>query len=87
MPTELTKDIITREIEGQLVLYDPSQDAVHTLNPTAQFVWERITLAPKQIAKELESTYTVSADVAQKDVENILEQFKTLGLIQTPPPQ
>lgn len=87
MTKEPTKAIITREIEGQLVLYDPSQDAVHTLNPTAQFVWERITLAPKQIATELEHTYTVSTEIAQKDVENILEQFITLGLIQTPPPK
>ena len=63
MPTiNLTpkENVITREIEGQLVLYDPTTDAVHTLNTTAQFVWENIEMLPEQITTKLQTNYQVS---------------------------
>jgi hypothetical protein len=80
-------DIILREVDHALVLFDPHKDAVHTMNPTAQFVWEHIEIPPEMIVTALQNTYSVSTEVAQNDVQHILEQFQTLGLIQTNPPQ
>jgi len=79
--------VIAREIDKQLVLYDPKKDAVHTLNPTAQFVWERLTLDLDQIAEELQNTYQVSADTALQDINAIISQFQSLGLLNNNPPQ
>lgn len=76
------KGVITREIEGLLVLYDSKKDAVHTLNTTAQFVWEHIEIPPTQIVEKLQTSYHVSQQIAQQDVEHVLGQFETLGLIQ-----
>lgn len=87
MPVKPVDSIITREIEGELVIYDPNRDAVHTLNPTAQFIWEHISLQPEQMAEILQTIYRVSKKVAQSDVDHILDQFRTLGLIQAAPPQ
>lgn len=79
--------LIYREIEGEFVLYDPHADTVHTLNATARFIWEHIQMKPKQIANALQDTYHVSAEVAQQDVQHVLEEFETLGLLQPNPPQ
>ena len=80
-------DIIFREVGDAFVLYDPNQDALHTLNSTAQFVWEHIELPVETIIAKLQSTYQVSPETAQRDIIQTLEQFHTLGLIQNQSPQ
>jgi len=80
-------DIIFREVGETFVLFDPNKDALHTLNTTAQFVWEHLASPPQTIIEKLQSTYQVSPEIAQHDVMRILEQFNTLGLIQNKSPQ
>jgi PqqD family protein of HPr-rel-A system len=80
-------DIIFREVGDAFVLYDPNKDALHTLNATAQLVWEHIQSPIETIIAKLLSTYQVSPEVAQRDVIQTLEQFLTLGLIQNKSPQ
>jgi hypothetical protein len=79
--------IIFREVGDDFVLYDPNKDALHTLNATAQFVWEHIESPIETIITNLQNTYQVSPEIAQRDVMQILEQFNTLGLIQNTSPQ
>jgi len=80
-------DIIFREVGDAFVLYDPNKDALHTLNSTAQFVWEHIELPVETIIAKLQRTYQVSPEIAHRDVIQTLEQFLTLGLIQNKSPQ
>jgi PqqD family protein of HPr-rel-A system len=80
-------NVILREVDQALIVFDPTTDAVHTLNPTAAFVWDRLDTPPETIARALQNTYDVSSEVAEKDVDLILQHLHTLGLIRTSPVQ
>jgi len=79
--------LLSREVAGEFVIYDPNRDAVHTLNPTARVVWEYSGQPVQTIAEALCSQFRVSLDTALCDVERVLEEFKAQGLLQQYPPQ
>jgi len=80
--------LLTHEIEGDLVLYDPDYDVVHTLNVTSRFIWERCDgdHTSAQIATDLTDCYAVPLDVARRDVDNILNRLQDLDLIRQETP-
>ncbi|MCL4531836.1 MAG: PqqD family protein [Actinobacteria bacterium] len=76
--------LVERVVDGELVLYDPRNQYVHALNPTAAFVWgacdgEHDTAA---IVAELAQLYPESLDAIESDVPEILMQFHGSGLLQ-----
>lgn len=40
VPHARSKDLITQQVEGELVVFDKAQDKAHVLNPTAALVWQ-----------------------------------------------
>ena len=71
-------------VEDELTLYDPWSEVVHILNSTAAAVWELAdgTQEAGNIAAQLAELYGLEADVAEEDVQEILEQFREAGLLQ-----
>lgn len=88
MPLTRKDTLLTHEIEGDLVLYDPDYDVVHTLNVTSRFIWERCDgdHTPAQIATDLRNCYAVPLDVARRDVDKILNRLQDLDLIRQEAP-
>jgi len=80
--------VLTHGLQNELLLYDPGQDSVHTLNATSRFVWDRCdgehTVA--DITAEISAHYAVSLEEARRDVDGILEQMQILGLIRKSEP-
>ncbi len=83
MPTIRKGTVLSHELDGELVLYDPDSEVVHTLNTTARFIWEHCDGAHgiEGIVRELTARFDISPDVAQKDVEQVLAQLQDLALI------
>jgi hypothetical protein len=75
--------LVTHQLEGELVIYDPDRDVVHNLNPTARVVWDNCDghQDVAAIAGKITSRFSITNKRAKADVEQTLQQFKELGLI------
>ena len=74
----LKNAFLTRELDGDLVLYDPVRDVVHTLNPTARQIWECCDGAHtgEDVVREIAGRYGVSSNAVREDVKRGLVQLK-----------
>ena len=81
--------LLAHELDGELVLYDPDRDVVHTFNATAHAIWKRCDGAHgiEDIVRELTARYAVSPEAAREDVERVLAQLRTLQLIRQVEPK
>ena len=82
MSTTRNPALLTQQLDGELVLYDPNRDVVHNLNATARLVWEHCDgeLDLDGLIMEITDRYGVSSERARRDVEHLLKQFQDLGL-------
>ena len=71
------------EIDGEVVLYDPSRDRVHTLNNTAAVIWQLCdgSRTIDELTVEMAELYEVDPGVVELDVPDILEQLGTVHLL------
>lgn len=78
------KDLSITKSGGQAVLIEKQGNQVHVLNKTALEVWNILdgTKSIADIAKIIRSKFSVpeNRDV-EKDVNEIINQFKQLGLL------
>jgi PqqD family protein of HPr-rel-A system len=74
---------LRRDEGDEAILFDPSNGAIHSLNPTARRVWELCDGAHTidEIAGILEAEYELSAGQSRGDVAAVIEEMRTLGLI------
>ena len=77
-------DLKTQEVADELMLYDPTNDRAHVLNPAAAFVWKQCdgTHTIDQIAAAMRREYSPHADV--KTVYYALDQLQKKHLLRTP---
>jgi len=82
-PLQRREDISLHQIGSESVLKDPEQQRVHVVNSTAAWVWERLdgSRSVDQIGTELAARYAIPVDVAHRDVSQVLESFRELGLL------
>ena len=80
---ELRTDLLVREIEGETVILDRQNDRIHTLNPTASFIWNALAThrSADAIVQSLTEAFDVDAQSAAKDVNDTLDSFGKLNLI------
>ena len=77
-------DLTARTIDGEAVLLDRAGGRVHQLNATASFVWARLDgrTSPQDVAVAVAEAFDVEPETAAQDVVALLEQFRTLNLLQ-----
>ena len=77
------KDIILKELDSELLLYDKKKAVVHYLNRTAGFIWKKINnkRSADDIAKEIEKKFDIPSNRAIKDVKKTLARFSKLELL------
>ena len=77
-------ELAYRKLVDGGMIYDRKHRQVHHLNRTAACVWEscRRGCSTDEIVGELCRLFSVEADEARRDVEEILEQFVEADLIQ-----
>ncbi|POX56338.1 PqqD family protein [Streptomyces sp. Ru71] len=83
MNVKLRGGVLMAETEYGLALLDEKSGDYWTLNPTAALVLE-ILLAgrgPDEAVQALTERYDVGADLAQQDVDRILTELRSAGLV------
>lgn len=82
MPLRRT-DLMTRLIEGEVVILDREAGKVHQLNPTAGYVWNNCdgSSTVGSIAERLAASFDVAPEMALRDVEALVQELKGLGLL------
>ena len=65
-------------------MLDRAGGRVHQLNATASFVWARLDgrTSPQDVAVAVAEAFDVEPETAARDVVALLEQFRTLNLLQ-----
>jgi hypothetical protein len=75
-------DLVTRLVNGEVIILDRAAGNVHQLNATASHVWNECdgTRSAADIAAGMAARFDVSSDVILRDVLTIIADFRQLGL-------
>jgi hypothetical protein len=75
--------LMTRAIEGEVIILDRAAGVVHQLNTTAGRIWACCDgmASARSIAEQLAADYEIAPDAAMRDVEGMLEKLQVLGLL------
>ena len=81
---ELSDDVAFRELSGQGVLLDLASGTYFGLNEVGTRLWELLSQNDSldSAANVLEQEFEVSADVLRNDIEQLLQQMQSKGLLQ-----
>jgi len=81
----LRTDLLVRVVEGETVILDREADLIHTLNPTASFIWDALQrkMSVQDIVKSLVESFEVDSAMATADVNAVLNSFRDLRLFQS----
>ena len=76
-------DLTARAVDGETVLLDRAGGRVHQLNHTAAFIWSRLDgcTSSNDLAIAVAEAFEVEPEAAGRDVEGLLRQLRTLGLL------
>ncbi len=76
-------DIITREIDDEILLMDNQTMQVHQLNRTASYIWSRCngSLSENEIVEQLVRDFDVEDHIAQKQVKDVIAQLLELKVL------
>lgn len=78
-------DLAVEYIDDELVVLDKKLGQIHQLNSTASIVWKGIAAgnSSRTIATGLVERFDVPADTAKTDIEKVIDQFRTLKLLES----
>ncbi|NSW56574.1 MAG: PqqD family protein [Armatimonadetes bacterium] len=78
------KDLLGRQVADEWMIYDASGKAVHVLNETARFVWDRCDGEHdvEDIVAEAVALYEVSEAEAREDILACLASFAELSILE-----
>ena len=81
----IRKDLTVEHIDDNVVVLDRKNGRIHQLNQTASIVWQGLAagMGWRTIAASLTDRFEVSLDDASDDVTNLVEEFRTLQLLET----
>lgn len=71
------KEIIFKEVEGVVYIFDPRNSTVHTLNETASFIWQslKISRSIKELSVLMSKYFEVNKEETAKDIESFVLQY------------
>lgn len=74
---------IVRELGGETILMAEDGNDVHVLDDIGSFIWQSIDgkRSIQAILNTILDEYDVSAEIAQKDLLNFLEELKNKNII------
>lgn len=76
-------DLQIEEIDGEAIIYDPHNGAVHRFNETTFFIWNGCdgSQTPTDIARALSQAYAIDGDQAASHVHDTIERFRDRELL------
>ena len=79
-------DVLCREMDDGVILYDPVEGKVHSLNPVAAYIWD--ALDGKQSLADISEGLLAISKIDPKDIAGDVEQavdtFIKEGLLESP---
>jgi len=81
----MPQQIIAKELESELMLYETEKDSVHLLNPTARLVYDLYKKGKDlmEIEQEMQKNFQVDdSRNLRGDLLRCLEEFRSKKLIQ-----
>ena len=78
-------DVLLQEVGDESLLYSAEGEAVHVLNPTARYIWDRCDgqHTAAQIAQELGDSFAIAPEYdVLGDIARTLLAFAEKGLLQ-----
>ena len=81
---ELSEDVAFRELSGQAVLLNLASGIYFGLNDVGTRLWELLSQndSLESAEKALQQEFEVPADVLRSDIEQLLQQMQSKGLLQ-----
>jgi hypothetical protein len=80
----IRKDLVWREVDGEVVIISPDNKSMHTLNDVGSRIWTFLdgenNLA--DILAVLSAEYEGTGDAAKKDLVEYLENLRQLNLLE-----
>lgn len=83
----MPKSLIEKEVGAELMLYDPDEDEVHILNPTAKTIYLGLKKGKtaEEIGREIRGRFLVGSDENLLDaVKKCIDDLREKGLIEAP---
>jgi len=76
-------NVASAELDGEVVLFDETTDALHLLNPTAAAVWLRIDglATVRELAADLAAAFGADPEVVRRDLMALLRELDSDGLL------
>ncbi|MEW6295020.1 MAG: PqqD family protein [Candidatus Diapherotrites archaeon] len=77
------KDVEWKEIEGEVLVFEPEKYFFFRLNSTASFIWKKINgkSSFKEISQATKNKYKLKDGQAKKDLFDCIKKLKDLKLI------
>ena len=85
-PRSKTKHLEFVEIDGEVVIYDETDDSLHHLNPTASIIWQSCdgTVTVGEMAAEFAEAAGLPREQIEQDVKTAIRQLADAGLMDVP---
>lgn len=82
-PPSPRADLVVHEVDGELVVYDPTRELLHHLDATATVVWWLLdgTTPVMQTIDELASTYHTTREQVAPGVDALVARLRAAGLL------
>ena len=76
--------LLFREMEDGAVIYEPDTEKIHSLNPSAAYIWALCdgSYTIDQIGEKIRQDFTRCESNPTKEVQQILASFENLGLLE-----
>ena len=77
------QELLTRSVDGELLVLDNKEAEIHQLNLSASFIFNKCdgTLSVDGIAQSLTDEFDISLDKALQDVLNAVRSFADKGFL------
>jgi hypothetical protein len=73
--------VLVTDLPDGLVLMDSHQGRMFSLNSTGRFIWHLLPATRPALTAQLQATYGLPGDLAQRDTDQLLDHLCTHGLI------
>lgn len=84
---ERKPDVVTTDLDDELVLLDPSTGSLHTMNDTGRVVWNAIAhpATVESVVESITATFDVDEATATADVCRVLAELAAVDLAREQP--
>ena len=79
----VNSEILSREVDGEMVILDLSENAYFGLNEVGTLIWQSLQsgMALQEIASKITEEYEVESDEASRDLLNVLGELQSKGMV------